>query len=770
MLKYFWLLILLIPALNVKGQFSDDFTDGNFTQNPEWLGDTGRFEVNTAGQLQLIAPGAGLSALVTSNMMLKRTEWSFWVKLSFNTSTNNYARVYLVSDTSNLKGPVNGYFLQIGGSNDSISFFKQTGTQIAKLFQANFSCTNHPTNDLRFKMIHDSLGIWTLFADNTGGMNFLEEGHCIDPGIPSTSWFGIYCQYTSSNSTKFFFDDFYVGVIRTDTIYQEKTWDVIMDEIMADPDPVNGLPESEYVELYNRTPFPLNLSGWTLEYGSSVKTFPGTTIAPYGYLILTNDTIMNKYGPCVILFSSRSSLPNEGTTLILKNSSGKIIHTVTYSSDWYQDPSKENGGWSLEMIDPGNPCGCKDNWIASKDAKGGTPGTINSVHASQPDKIKPYLKRAWIVSDKIIGTEFSESIDSLSLNDANQWFLDEDGFTPIKVSLVPPGYNSVYLTLPEPLEKNHIYLLSCKDPPTDCVGNYLDTARTVRIGLPDSIFSDDLIINEILANPVTNGAKFIEIFNRSEKVLNLQELALGLFDSIQNTGSDMKPISESGFLSFPGSFFVLTKDPDDIMKRYYSPDPDAFIRMVTMPSIKSDNGTVVLARKNDGVIIDRVNYSTVMYSDLLITTNGVSLERINPLLPSEDITNWHSASESCGFATPAYKNSEFLKLDPDKDAVSLSCSVFTPDNDGKDDVLIIRFNLDSPGYLVNITIFNAKGICVRSLIKNRLLSNEDGIIWDGMDKNNKKSPVGIYILSIELIKPDGKVSHIKKTCVLGESR
>ena len=770
MLKYLMIIFIFILELNVKGQFSDDFTDGDFTRNPTWIGDTGNFEVNAAGQLHSIAPVVGLSTLVTANSMLERTEWSFWVNLSFNTSTNNYARVYLVSDTANLKGLVNGYFLQIGGSNDSITFFKQTGTQIKKLFQADFSCTNHPTNVLRFKMVHDSLGLWTLYADNTGGMNFLEEGHCVDPGILSTSWFGIYCQYTTSNSAKFYFDDFYVGVIKTDTIYQGKTWDVIMDEIMADPYPVTGLPESEYVELFNRTMFPLNLSGWTFEYGSSVKTFPDINISPHGYLIVTNDTLMNTYGPCVFLFSSSSSLPNEGTTIVLKNSTGKVIHTVTYSSDWYQDPLKANGGWSLEMVDPDNPCGCEDNWIASKDVKGGTPGVINSVHASRPDSIQPHLKMAWIVSDNIIETEFSESMDSLSLNDSNKWCLDENGFTPIKVSLIPPGYNCVYLTLPEPLEKNHIYSLSCKNPPSDCAGNYLDTARKVRIGLPDSIFPGDLIINEILANPVANGEKFIEIFNRSEKILNLEELALGLYDSTQNLGSDLIPISQCGFLSFPDDYSVLTKNPDDIMKRYYCPDPDVFIKMASFPSIKSDNGTVVLARKNDGIIIDRVNYSTIMYSDLLATTNGVSLERINPLLSSEDITNWHSASESSGFATPGYRNSEFLNMVPDKDVVSLSPSVFTPDNDGKDDALMVRFTLDSPGYFVNITIFDANGIMIRRLAKNRILSNEDGIIWDGRDDNNKKSPIGVYILSVELFKPDGKISHFKKTCVLGGRR
>jgi hypothetical protein len=480
--------------------------------------------------------------------------------------------------------------------------------------------------------------------------------------------------------------------------------------------------------------------------------------------------MMNFYGPCVDLFTSYSTLSNEGTTLVLKNTSGKVIHSVTYSPDWYHDPLKENGGWALEMIDTENPCGCLDNWKASDDAKGGTPGSINSVHASNPDIFPPYLKRAKIISNSTVEIEFSEPMDSLSINGENQWQLDADGYSPIRISTVPPGYISADLTLPRSLEKKHIYSLSCKNPPSDCAGNLLDTVRHTRIGLADSIFPGDLVINEILANPASDGEKFIEIFNRSEKILNLQELALGLFDSIQNLGTDLKPISESSLLCYPGDFYVLTKDPGDILKRYYCPNPDAFIQMPALPSMDRDLGTIVLARKNDGALIERVNYSPVMYSDLLTTKNGVSLERVNPLLSSGDITNWHSASENCGFATPGYRNSEYLLTDPGVETISLSPFIFTPDDDGKDDVMLIGFNLDEPGYLASIDIFNAGGNQIRCLAKNRLLSTKDGIIWDGRDDKNQKSPMGIYVLYIELFKPDGKIRKEKKTCVIGGKR
>jgi len=863
MQKHVIILILLFPAVLVQAQFRDDFSDGDFKRNPLWEGDTAKFEINSAGQLHLSGSGADTSVLTTTNSLVERTEWEFWVKLSFNTSANNYARVYLVSDQANPEGSINGYFLQIGGSNDSITFFKQTGNNQEKLFRGNFACTNHSTNIFRLKMVHDSTGVWTLFSDNSGGINYVEEGHCLDTNISLSSWFGISCHYTTSNSTKFYFDDFYSGQIRVDTLppsvdsisltdstqlsilfsenvddtearninhyytkmkgkpvtaipdpvnrkkvvlkfqesfpdetidtlvisgipdlagnlmpetevpfsnYEVKARDVIIDEIMADPEPVTRLPECEYVELYNRTRFPVNLQGWAFDYGSYTKTFPGISIAPHGYLILTKGIMMNYYGPCVDLFTSYSTLPNDGTTLILKNESGKVIHSVSYSTEWYQDPLKENGGWSLEMVDPENPCGCLDNWKASVDLKGGTPGAINSVHASNPDTIRPYLQRARIISDSTVEVLFSESMDSSGLITENQWYLEEHGLSAEAVLPVPPAYNSAIFLLPELLEKKRIYTFSCRNAPYDCAGNRLDTLRSVRIGLPDSVLSGDLVINEILANPAGDGEKFIETYNRSEKILDLKGLALGTFDTLRNLATDLKPLAEKSYLSFPGDFSVLTKNPGDILKRYYCPMPDAFDQMTSFPSLNSEGATVVLARINDGSIIDRVSYSAAMYSELLTTTDGISLERLNPGLSSDDPANWHSASESCGFATPGYRNSTFLQVNPGEDAVTLTPSVFTPDDDGKEDVLWIGFALDDAGYMVSIAIFDAGGNRVRNLAKNRLISSEDGLIWNGRDDNNYKLPVGIYILCIELVKPEGKVLHVKKTCVIGGSR
>ena len=60
------LIFLLLLPFSLFAQVTDDFSDGDFTQNPSWSGTADKFTINTNLQLQLDAEEAGTAYLSTS--------------------------------------------------------------------------------------------------------------------------------------------------------------------------------------------------------------------------------------------------------------------------------------------------------------------------------------------------------------------------------------------------------------------------------------------------------------------------------------------------------------------------------------------------------------------------------------------------------------------------------------------------------------------------------------------------------------------------------
>ena len=191
--------------------------------------------------------------------------------------------------------------------------------------------------------------------------------------------------------------------------------DVVIDELMADPTPQAGLPNSEWIELKNTRPFSINLQGWRIsDLSGQSGPMPNFVLQPDSFVIICTASAvaaMSVFGTTISV-TSFPSLDNAGDQLSLRNAQGKMIHAVSYTDKWYQNELKKEGGWTLEMIDTKNPCSGFSNWIASTEGKGGTPGKKNSVDASNPDKIPPSLLRAYATDSVSIILVFDEPLDS----------------------------------------------------------------------------------------------------------------------------------------------------------------------------------------------------------------------------------------------------------------------------------------------------------------------------------------------------------------------
>jgi hypothetical protein len=860
-LKLLVVAMCLLPIL-VLSQLNDDFSDGNFSEDPPWTGSINKFQINTSNQLQLFSDEAGTSYLSTENELINEIEWHFWVKLSFSPSGNNNARIYLVSDNSDLTDDLNGYFLQLGeaGTSDAIELFRQNGSEIISVCRGAEALISGSFL-IGVKVIRNSLGQWDVYADPSGGTNYLFECSGLDNTFVATDFFGVYCKYTSSNSKKFYFDDFYIGPEIFDTISPEiitvevlssntidvkfsetieklssenlnnyivnnaignpklamlddldfslvhlefenefqnrveniltvsniedlsgniikesdfafslfsaYSFDIVINEIMADPNPIVSLPDFEYLELFNRTSLPVNLNNWIVCIGSSEKEISNVVIEPQGFLILGDDDAaqyLSVFGD-FCGFSS-FTLTNSGQTIILKNPEGKIISTVSYTDEWYKDNNKEDGGWSLEQIDPDNPCAGIYNWIACEDIGGGTPGRENSVFASNPDLLPPTLYNVNIIDTQTIKLFFTEPMDSTSLLETEKYFIDHEIGNPTGVELFPPDYRSVILFLNKDLQENIIYSLSITDSIADCVGNIIPVNTTIDFAIPKAVDSLDIIINEFLPDPKDDGVRFVEIYNRSGKIIDMSTILLASYDLFTSNLESPYAISEDGFLFFPGEYIVLSESPEIVQQQYFTSNPDAFIKMKKIPSFTNSEGVVAIANKGFQ-IIDLFSYSEDMQFPLLNNTEGVSLERINFDRPTNDKSNWHSAAEDVGFATPAYENSQFGSFEHIDEQITVSPEIFSPDNDGYNDVLNIDYEFNIPGYVANILIYDARGRLIIDLVRNELLGTKGCFSWDGIDRDNAKAPIGIYIIYIEIFDLEGNVKYYKKAAVLG---
>ena len=551
-----------------------------------------------------------------------------------------------------------------------------------------------------------------------------------------------------------------------DTLFQLKWFqtekpqknDIVIHELMPDPDPVVGLPKEEYVELYNRSDKILQLQNCVLSDNTSGGKLPYFILEPDSFIILCeagNESLFTHFGKTLGL-KGFPSLNNSGDALFLKNADGQLIHSVKYDLANYGDKIKSDGGWSLEMMDNENLCN-PFNFKASFAAIGGSPGKINSVKKLNPDNEKPFIKKVTIKSDLVVQLVFNETIDSLKASNIGNFQITENVISSIWVTR-----EILELQIVQPLLPNKFYTLTVKGIMDNC-NNVADTSFLVIMA--EKPKSGDILINEILFNPTAGGADFIEIYNRTNKILSLKNLILYNWDNNKQP-NDITLIDTSGAVILPHSFVVFTSNPSWVSEYYKKCDSTVFFKVSPLPTMADDAGYIRLTDETK-TIIDELGYSKSMHFQLLSNFEGVSLERISYDVSSAEISNWTSAAATSGFATPGLVNSHSLLVNKLEDWLSISPTLFSPDEDGVDDLASFTIQATSQNQQATLIIFDSYGKLVITLGNNSPIGNTQTWFWDGMDKDGKKTVIGIYIVYAELYGLDGKKHVKKKTVTVG---
>ncbi len=858
-------------------QINENFGDGDFINNPTWIGNTNDYSVvnnKLRSNNSIISSKYYLS---TPNSLATNCQWEFFINLQLNTSSLNFTDVFLISNNSDLSAlaSINGYFLRFGGAKDEISLYKRSGTTETLLIDGRDAELNKSNNVYKIKIIRSNNQSFKLYTDSTGTGNLYQlRDTVLDNSFLSSTYFGVNIVHsTASFFQKHFFDDIYVGPIlvdnvppqlvstilldsntlrltfneNIDTSYAKNTllytinkinlpnvtlvtkvvpdknnlntldlivnpsilqrgtytcfvsvakdivgnfainlnqnfivstiekFDLVFNEFMIDPTPLVGQADAEYIELFNRSGLDLDLKNCKISIAASGTNFKSVTttsniLKADSFLILCDaaDTglIRTKVGMSakIIGVSSLPALTNESAFLQLVNANDQIIAFIKYSDQWYQNDVKKEGGWSLEQIDPNQFCGEINNWKASGNLSGGTPGKINSVFKSNSDSTGPEIIKAIAITNDTLQVFFNEKLDP-SVVDPNIYAVDKNIGTASAVFGYDFFTKSLKLKFSSAFNKNELYMLSIRNTIRDCQGNASKSAQTIAFALPLQAAANELIINEILFNAKTNGTEYIELYNNSANYFDLSQYAFAGYDSVKKQIKDVEKISSEGRLIQPYEYLLITKEGATVKQQFPKGRSDQFIDMPNFPSLDDDAESIYLLDLSNKTV-DYLSYEKSWHYALLKSDDGVALERISSKLPSNEKSNWTSAPSTEDFGTPGYKNAQGAELSYN-DGITFNANTFSPDNDGYNDLLIINYEFDNAAQSATADIYDASGIKVKNLANNIFISNKGTFVWDGIKNNNERATIGNYILVMQLNDDKGKNKIIKKLFAVG---
>jgi hypothetical protein len=542
--------------------------------------------------------------------------------------------------------------------------------------------------------------------------------------------------------------------------------DLVINEVMCNPAGAPSLPPSEYVELKNRSGKVLLVSGVTIQDASSSAQLPPDTLFPGEYRCYADASAVAGFqvlGIKVRGVAGFPSLNNDADELLVTAADGSVIERLDYTSDMYRDPLRDDYGWSLERIDADFICPNPLNWQACHDSSGGTPGRENSRTAVFTDTEGIFLAGIFPLDSLHIVVYFSEFPDSISGSN----LFSIEGYTG---QILSAGFSSsapsCTLRLSDPISQGDVYSLSLAPGFSDCAGNELEGSNSLEFGLPGTSVFGKIVLSEVLFNPLDGGADFVEVYNQGKSPVDLFAIRLAHADPSIGVVTDAMPFADRHVLLMPGTFAVATPDPELLIDHYPGAYAPGLHRSV-LPSYNDDEGVVVLLDKSL-MVCEQFRYKEGFHFPLLQEREGVSLERISFFRSADDSSNWHSAATISGGATPGFKNSQALDDDLTTSGLGLSPRLFSPDNDGVNDVLSVTLEFDQPGFVVNLKVFTEQGQPIRTLAEHELMGNNGVWIWDGTSDDGTLSDVGMYIVLAEAFHIKGQKAVLRKVCVLAK--
>lgn len=388
-----------------------------------------------------------------------------------------------------------------------------------------------------------------------------------------------------------------------------------------------------------------------------------------------------------------------------------------------------------------------------------------TVQVFVPDVTAPALISATALTSSTLDVLFNEAVDIATSQAMANYVVNNSVGSPLTAIRDATNLALVHLTFASnfPLRTNlQLTVNGVRDLSANAISNATTTFTFFVVQ------QKDIVLNEILFNPTPTSTDYVELYNNTNFTIDLKNVKIANRNTAGQVSS-IKTLTTNSYFLAPQRFVVITEDSALVIANYIVQNLNAFIIVPTMPSFNDDKSSVLILNAQ-GDVVDELKYDEKWHFSLITNREGVALERIDYNAPTQSQENWHSAATSVGYGTPTYKNSQYKINDQLQGEITTTPEIVSPDNDGMDDFATVNYSFPQPGYVANITIFDAAGRVVRNLQRNALCGIRGSFRWDGLGEKNQQIATGIYIIYTEVFNLDGKKKRFKNTMVVARRK
>lgn len=740
-MKHFFLFMTFLLPYSSEAQVVERFDGPELTTANPWRDQAGIFVVDN-GFLHLDGSGREGTFPCTLPIPYAATmQWTMDVGMNFLPSSSNYIRVYVYATQAGSAQQI--YLLRIGYTDKNLSFCRLKGGKMIPLIVGEKGQWGSLGFSARIRLTLEENRKWTLYL-SWDGTHFEKLGE-YEEALPESALrtegllnLTCICKSKSMKNRYYTFDNIEV----LSGSLSETPLDPLEPEIPEEPD-VPELPEEPEVPVEPEEPE-------TPDSGDEVPDLPAypdekepdTSYEPGAILI--NEVMADPKGLTALPETEYVELYNASSmvisladwTLIYRDKTMVVLPDLLLAPGQYallyregREVRVEAGAIELPLpkfpsalANTGNTLRLEDprgvviddiayekakrgvswerdatGWHLSTDSRGGTPGAANSIAEKEPEKEPEDGGKEPTLPEEPVNPDLPQEPDTPDRQPEEPIQPDADG------SAVAPG---------------------------------------------------ELLFNELLPNPFVGGSEYIELYNASGRTLSLQGLLLSTRKS-DGTLSTRYSLASVGEVA-AGGYLLLSKQLEGVEPFYLIRNPSA-LHELKLPILANTVSTLVLYRSGDGTVIDEVNYSVKWHASSVKNEKGVALERIRMDHPTQDATNWSSATEASGFGTPGYRNSQAGREDEHR-PVGIEPPRYLPET-GE---YTIAYYLNEAGYNCRAWLFDTLGRHVAEIANHELIGSSGELHWNGMTGDGRRLQPGLYILYVVLYHPDGMSKQFKK--------